>query len=57
MKLGLAVGPRILLSDSGAELDVLADGLPERCVVREPSRVERLHIQGGEALSLLVADP
>jgi hypothetical protein len=52
----IALGPRVLLSDVGAELDVRADRLSERLIVGQASLVERLQVEGYETVSLRVLD-
>ena len=56
MEVVVGLGPGVLLGDPGAELDVGADGFPEGLVVGEPGLVERLEVEGDEAVALLVGD-
>ena len=56
VEVGVGFGPRVLLGDLGAELDVGADRLAEWVVVGEAGFVERLEVEGDEAVALLVCD-
>ena len=56
MKLGVALGPRVLLGNLGPELDVGAHSFPEQLVSRQTGLIERLHVQSHEPLPLLVRD-
>src|SRR5262245_60596007 len=49
--------PRVLLRDARAELDVRAQGLPERRIVWQARVVDGLHVERDEAFTLLVRDP
>jgi len=56
MQLGVGFGPRILLSDMGAELYVLAECLTERLVIGQPGFIEGLQVERDESFALLVGD-
>src|SRR5262249_27598597 len=56
MQIGVGLGPRVLLGDACAELDVRANRLPEGFVVWQAGLVERLHVQSDKAIALLVGD-
>jgi hypothetical protein len=53
---GVGLCPGILLGDSCAELDVLAEYLPERFVVGHARLVEYLHVRLDESFALLVGN-
>src|SRR5436305_6986703 len=56
VQLGIGCGVRVLHRHVAAELDVLADGCPERLIGRHPGLVQGGHIQLDEALALLLGD-
>ena len=56
MQVGVGLGPRVLLRDSGAKLYVLAERLTERLVDGQARFVERLHVRRDEPFALLVGD-
>jgi len=52
----VALGPRVLLSDVGAKLDMRSDRLTERLIVGKTGLVECLQVEGNEPVPLLVGD-
>jgi len=56
MEIVVGDGVRVLHGESQPELDVFAYRLAEGVVVGEVGDLERLHVQLGEALSLLLGD-
>ena len=57
VQLGVGLGVRVLQRDARAELDVLADRVAERRIVRQPGGVERRHVELDEPRPLLLGDP
>jgi len=55
MQLGVGRGPRVLLGDARAELEVRPHRLSEGLIVGQTRLVECLHVQGDETLPF-VAD-
>jgi hypothetical protein len=56
VKLGVSLGPRVLLGDTRAELEVSAHRLPEGLVAGQACLVEPLQVHTHEAVALLVGD-
>lgn len=56
MEFVFALGPRVLLSDVGAKLDMRADGFSERFIVGQDGLVKRLQVEDHESVALLVGD-